>query len=142
MDKTKKRLIAYLLTTGQECDLNDLAPLTTESETTNNRPVLYKMRQKFIKQGELAATQKISRYLDQSITAEEMQKIISACWRKNDVATALETIALLLNLSPFAGKTTIDKALQKCLYGAQNGDYYYRPRYQEAIPKIMEMATS
>jgi len=142
MDKTKKKLIAYLLIAGEECDLNDLAPLTTESETTDSRPVLYKMRQKFIKQGALAATQKLSRYLDQSITPEEMQKIITACWRNHDVETALETITILLSLSPFAGKTTLEKALKECLLGAQSGEYYYRPRYKEAIPKIMEMAIS
>jgi len=140
MNRTKKRLIAYLLTTGQECDLNDLAPLTSKDVTTDSRPALYDLRQKFIKQGALAATQTVGRYLGQSITPEEMQKIITACWRKHDVATALETIALLLSLSAFDGKATIEKALKKCLSGAQSGEYYYRPRYQEAIPKIMEMA--
>jgi len=140
MDKTKKKLIAYLLVTGQECDLNDLAPLTNKSEITDSRPVLYKMRQKFINQGALAATQKIGRYLGLIMTPEEMQKIIAACWRKHDVATALETITLLLSLSAFDGKATIEKALRKCLSGAQSNEHYYRLRYQEAIPKIMEMA--
>lgn len=140
MSPTKKALISFLLANGESCDLNDLAPLTSETHTTNSRPILYRMRRQFIKRGNLYAVQKLTDYLGGTIANEELKKIIRSCWKKHDVDTALEAMRLILADSPFGGRATIEDALQICLERAQHAELFFRPRYHEAIPKIIELA--
>ncbi len=140
MSKTKKALISFLLSTGQACDLNDLAPLTSESHSTNSRPILSRLRKRFIKKGNLSAVQKLGDYLGIAISAQELKKIIRVCWKNHDVDTALQAISLILGDSPFGGRATIEDALQICLKRSESAELFFRPRYHEAIPKIIELA--
>jgi len=130
-----EKLIIHLLTDHAECNLHELAPLTV----SENKKTLAKIREKFIKQGELPAAQKLSQYLQSGLTKKELEKIIAASWRKHRVESALTTIALLMETYPLSGLGVLQQALDKCLAGAKSPDYYYRPRYQAAIPKIMAM---
>jgi len=130
-----EKLISHLLTDHAECNLHELAPLTV----SENRKTLTKMREKFIKQGELPAAQKLSQYLQSGLTKKELEKIITTSWRKHRVEFALKAIDLLLKTHPLSGLSVLQQALDKCLAGAKSSDYYYRPRYQAAIPKIMAM---
>lgn len=137
MEKLKNKVIIYLLTTDpQKCDLFGLAPLNTET-----RALLIKMRKGFIKKGELAAAQKLSHYLQAGLGLKELRRIIKSCWQKNKTQNALEAINLLLQLSPLTGKKIIIDSLEKCIYRAKHGDYYYRPAYQKAVNTLLEMNT-
>lgn len=140
MSQTKKALINFLLANGESCDLNDLAPLTSEAHVTNSRPILYRMRKRFIKNGNLYAAQKLTDYLSLEMSNQELKKIIRSCWKKHDVDTALEAMGLILTDKPFGGRATIEDALQICLERAQHAELFFRPRYHEAIPKIIELA--
>ncbi len=130
-----EKLISHLLTTDHaECNLHELAPITSE-----NKKTLIKMRANFIKQGELLASRKMSEHLKLPLGKDELEKLISVCWRKHKISEALESISLLMETHPLRGLSVLQQALDKCLAGAKSSDYYYRPRYQAAIPKIMAM---
>lgn len=130
-----EKLIFHLLTTDHaECNLHELAPITDE-----NKKKLIKMRDDFIKKGKLLASQKISDHLKLPLSKNNLEKIISVCWRKHRVSEALESISLLINNDLVRDRSILQQALDKCLAGAKSPDYYHRPRYQAAIPKIMAM---
>lgn len=130
-----EKLIIHVLTDHTDCKLHDLVPL----DTKGNKEKLLQIRQKMIKEGELIAAQKISFYLQTGLSKEELEKIIKVCWRKHRVSKAITAISLLMENHPLSGMTALQQALEKCLTGAKSPDHYYRPRYQEAIPKIMAM---
>ena len=143
IDKGKRELIEYMLINGENFELKSLIPLSIGAKAVSDVEALCKIRQKLIDRGEFTAVQKLISFLNSEpygLTAAEIKKIIKTAWRKHDVDTALKAIPLLLKKSPTSGQEAIKNALKKCLHFSQSGEHYFRPRYQVAIPKIMEMA--